>query len=301
MVLGDVPARIVWQGRNPVVELRRIETAALQRAFWDEVWADAPVSGIVPLDQLPEPAGQSALRGGIFHTYRCGSTLLCRQLSAIAGVYAIAEPSFLSQLVLGQEQSPAELSSRLHKVTALLAQGLGKDGECIVVKWPGLLGSRADMLAKALPEVPTLFLYRDPLEVLASIEQRPLGNMDGAALAAGAEESANGAQHSDAAKAASVIAVLCRQVAEIASIARCDYRDLDPARIATFLGLEPTKEDLAAMATAGGWYSKAAPGAARFADDSAQKRAQASAEVRQLAAEVLAPALEVACRNLRAL
>ncbi len=292
----EVPARIVWLGDRPLVEIRRISVSALNEAFWDDVCASAPITAVRPLDAEPLPLGAGPLCGAIFHTYRCGSTLLCRQLSALPSVYAIAEPNFLTQLVLGHAQAPPVLRHRIVKVLALLSRGLGSQGQRIVVKWPGMLANHAAFLVEALPEVPMVFLHRDPVEVLASIEQRPLGNADGAPAELGLAIPAR--ESSAITQAAMVIAHLCCKVAQVPTIRHCDYKRLDPARVARHFGLDPDNTEQAAMAMAGSWYSKAAPGSGRFADDSAAKRAGASKEVRQTADQILAPALAVAVAAL---
>ncbi len=292
----EVPARIVWLGDRPLVEMRRISVSALSEAFWDDLCAAAPIVAVRPLDDQPLPLGAGPLCGAIFHTYRCGSTLLCRQLSALPSVYAIAEPSFLSQLVLGHPQEPSVLRDRILKVLALLSRGLGARGQMIVVKWPGMLADHAACLVEALPEVPMVFLHRDPLEVLASIEQRPLSNAAGApaALRLAIPEGETSATM----QAAMVIAHLCRKMAQVPSIRHCDYKRLDPVRVAQHFGLDTGEAKQAAMAMAANWYSKAAPGSGRFVDDSAAKRAGASAGVRQTADRILAPALAAALAAL---
>lgn len=295
----EIPSRIVWFDNSPVVEVRRISASALDQAFWDDLWADAPITAILRLDDQPEPPGTGPLHGGIFHTYRCGSTLLCRQLSTLPEVYAIAEPKFLSQLVLQPHQAPLLLRARIMKVLVLLAQGLGARGQKIVVKWPGMLADCADILVQALPDVPMLFLHRDPVEVLASIAQRPLGNTAGAPAALGLTLPPG--ETSATAEAAMVIAHLCHKVAQVRSIRRCDYERLNPARIASYFGLETDERERAAMTAAGVWYSKAAPGQTPFVNDSATKRGIASTEVHWLANRFLGPTLAAAIAALEEL
>jgi len=303
----DVPGNVIWHGDQAIVELRRIVAADLDLAFWDEIVSKGEVIGFASLDSPVEAAPRPVLRGGIFHTYRCGSTLLCRQLSAIAGTYALAEPAFASQLVLREGQSPALLRNRLLRVFQLLAQGLGPRGAALVVKWPGLLGIRARALTAALPEIPMLFLHRDPVEVLASIARRPLGNIGAvpAELLAEGQAAATDPDDQVLATCAAVIAACCRELAQTQMqtkrLRRCDYCDIDDpmlALLAQFFGLAVDVHAQSAMRAAGAWYSKSTPGAHAFVGDSAEKRESASAAVRALAATVLAPALQQAVLTL---
>ncbi len=295
----DVPGNVIWNGDQAVVELRRIAAADLELAFWDEIVSKGKVIGFASLDGSATQPARPALRGGIFHTYRCGSTLLCRQLSAISGTYAVAEPAFASQLALRDVQSPALLRSRLLHVFQLLADGLGARGQNLIVKWPGLLGTKARVLTAALPDIPMLFLHRDPVEVLASIARRPLGNIGAVPAELRAEGRAAATDPADQALAtcAAVIAACCRELAQADGLRRCDYQDIDDSmliRIAQFFRLTVDDRSRSAMGAAGAWYSKATPGAQNFAGDSAEKRESASAAVRTLAATVLAPALQQA-------
>jgi hypothetical protein len=299
----DVPGNVIWNGDQAVVELRRIAAADLDLAFWDDIVAKGAVIGFASLDSPAKAGPRPALRGGIFHTYRCGSTLLCRQLSGIAGTYAVAEPAFASQLVLRAGQPIALLRARLLRVTDLLADGLGPRGTALIVKWPGLLGTRARDLAAALPDIPMLFLHRDPVEVLASIERRPLGNIGAvpAELLAEGRVAATDPAGQALATCAAVIAACCRELAQTQGLRRCDYQDIDDpmlVRLAQLFGLPVDEPARSAMRAAGTWYSKGTPGAYKFAGDSAEKRESASALVRVLAATVLAPALQQAVSAL---
>ena len=299
----DVPGNVIWNGAQAIVELRRIAAADLDLAFWDDIIAKGTVIGFASLDSLVAATVRPALRGGIFHTYRCGSTLLCRQLSAIAGTYAVAEPAFASQLVLRAGQSPALLRKRLLHVFGLLADGLGPRGSALIVKWPGLLGIKARDLSAALPDIPTLFLHRDPIEVLASIDRRPLGNLGAvpAELLAEGQAAATDPAGQALATCAAAIAACCRELAHTQGIWRCDYRDIDDPmliRLAQFYHLPVDEPARSAMRAAGAWYSKSTPGTHEFADDSVEKRESASVLVRVLAATVLAPALQQAISAL---
>lgn len=292
-----VPAQVVWLGETPLVEMRRISKAALAQAFWDDIVAKAPIVAVLRLDGQTLPEGRVPLRGAIFHTYRCGSTLLCRQMSALPGVYAAAEPSFLSQLVFGGHNDPQALRDRILKLVALLAGGLGVPD--IVVKWPGLLADRAGALVAALHDVPMLFLHRDPVEVLASIDRAPLGNTAAAPQAVGLAMPSG--ETGETARAAVVIAHLCRCVAAVPSLRRMDYARLDPVRVARHFGLPIGDAERAAMAAAGAWHAKGVPGKIAFVSDSGARQAEASREVRRLAETYLVPALAATTGALGAL
>ncbi len=296
----DLPAKVIWQGDRPLVEIRRVLPEQLTLPFWDDIVGQGQVVGFLSLDSSPIPA-ERILFGGIFHTYRCGSTLLCRQLSALPGTFALAEPNCVSQLITGADQDTALLRARLLELLGLVRQGLGPRGERLVIKWLGHLADRSAEITAALPEVPMLFLHRNPVEVLASIERRPLGNMPGVPEHPRAPDAAGDAPSRDLQKVAAMLAGMCRAVAKTGGIPRLDYTDLSEPTMALLVkhfGLSGDDADLAAMRAAGTWYSKAAAGAVAFSDDSAAKQTESSALARDLARAIVAPALREVTSSL---
>lgn len=296
----DLPSKVIWQGDRPLVELRRVLPEQLTLPFWDDIVGQGQVVGFRSLDSSPIPTGVP-LSGGIFHTYRCGSTLLCRQLSALPRTFALAEPNCVSQLITGAEQDTVLLRARLLKLFGLVRQGLGPRGERLVIKWLGHLADRSAEITAALPEVPMLFVHRDPVEVLASIERRPLGNMQGVPEHLRAPGAAGDARSQDLQKVAAMLAGMCRAVAKTGGIPRLDYTDLSEPTMALLLGyfgLTADEAGLAAMRTAGRWYSKTAAGAVAFSDDSAAKQIESSALARDLARAIVAPALREVATSL---
>lgn len=296
----DLPSKVIWQGERPLVELRRVLPEHLTLPFWDDIVGQGQVVGFRSLDSSPIPTGVP-LSGGIFHTYRCGSTLLCRQLSALPGTFALAEPNCVSQLITGAPQDAALLRARLLKLFGLVKQGLGVRGERLVIKWLGHLADRSAEITAALPDVPMLFLHRDPVEVLASIERRPLGNMQGVPEHPQAPGADGDAGSRNLQKVAAMLAGMCRAVAKTDGISRLDYTDLSEptmALLVKYFGLTVDDAGFAAMRAAGTWYSKAAVGAVAFADDSAAKRTESSALARDLARAIVVPALREVTASL---
>lgn len=296
----DLPAKVIWQGVRPLVEVKRVLPEHLTLPFWDDIVGQGEVVGFQSLDSCPVPS-ERVLSGGIFHTYRCGSTLLCRQLSALPGTFALAEPNCVSQLITGAEQDTALLRARLLKLFGLVRQGLGARGERLVIKWLGHLADRSAEIAAALPEIPMLFLHRDPVEVLASIERRPLGNMQGVPQHQRVPDAAGDARSQGLQKVAAMLAGMCRAVAKTGEIARLDYTDLNEPTMVLLLnyfGLTADEAGLSAMRAAGTWYSKAAAGALAFSADSTAKQTESSALARDLARAIVAPALREAAISL---
>lgn len=99
----------------------------------------------------------------IFHTSRCGSTLLAQLLALDAGTAVLAEVPLLDQLLA------AEAYSELRTVTHMLRRGKQK----LVVKTDSWHLLHYETLRRIWPEVPAVALYRHPAEILRSLRKQP--------------------------------------------------------------------------------------------------------------------------------
>jgi hypothetical protein len=116
----------------------------------------------------PDPVGL------VTHLSRCGSTLAIHSLAQAGCIAPISEPTPVNQLLARGDIGERE--------RALLLRGLiralgSQDGSPIAL--PSLVKLTSwnvlflDIIRAAFPEMPWLFLYREPLEVLASHDQFP--------------------------------------------------------------------------------------------------------------------------------
>ncbi|MEM1155109.1 MAG: hypothetical protein AAGI44_13305 [Pseudomonadota bacterium] len=120
------------------------------------------------------------LRGIVWHMSRCGSTLARNLLAETDVSVAIGEPSVVNS-ILGkalQEDGHKMISELLCPViTAIFRPNIDtlQRGYLKCSSWNILL-SRS--VQEALPDIPAIFVHRDPLLVLASLESQPAGFMD---------------------------------------------------------------------------------------------------------------------------
>jgi hypothetical protein len=114
------------------------------------------MAALTELRQLPEPSGL------VFHTGRCGSTLLANMLGAHPDTRVVKEPEALNQALL--EGLPgADVR------TLLRGYGAGlPPGGALVMKCTSWNAVRARQLLELVPGVPALFLWRSAAEVVAS-------------------------------------------------------------------------------------------------------------------------------------
>lgn len=120
-------------------------------------------------------------RGFILHTSRCGSTLLCKALGRVDGIGALSQPSALQQgfwaWISDGWRSPRTariasnplLLARFRNLMNLLCRPRLDAESKLFIKFISWNSLYVDFLQAAFPQVPMLFMYRDPVDVVASI------------------------------------------------------------------------------------------------------------------------------------
>ena len=167
--IGDSPLR-EWQFTLSIKHFA--ETGAIKTAF---------VSDFDILDD--ESVGADAIYPSalVFHISRCGSTLLAKALARLEkhvvvnqggplqrGFWARLTDDFRRPL----EPSPENVRLFRHIVLAMARRRSDAQSAAFVkfVSWNTVY---LDFIRRAFPDVPCLFLYRNPAEVVASVIQRP--------------------------------------------------------------------------------------------------------------------------------
>jgi hypothetical protein len=112
------------------------------------------------------PEGLRQADGFVFHMSRCGSTLVARMLAALPECYAINEAAAVDTLLNGSRAAPEEW-----RVAALRAL-VGALGRRPSRRWYLKLAASSaldlPLFRRAFPDVPWVFLHREPAAVLAS-------------------------------------------------------------------------------------------------------------------------------------
>jgi len=236
--------------------------------------------------------------GFIFHMSRCGSTLLGRMLGALPGSLVLSEASPLDQVVQLAVQAPvAGLTQRLAWMRGMvhaLGQRRRGDERRLFIKFDGWHALALPFIREAFPEVPWVFLYRDPVEVLVSHRRRCGSQMVPGILDPrlfGIEPAAALAMRFDE-YGARVLAQVCRAAlraqGELGGGRLVNFDEL-PApggeEVAEHFDLHLTDEERARMQAAAQCDAKNPT--ERHVDDREGKQREASPELRQLAREWL--------------
>lgn len=124
----------------------------------------------MPLRNLPDIRPD----GFIFHMSRCGSTLISRSLAAAESLFVVSEPPPVDEIIQGSRtSSPEQRSNWLRGIVSALAQVRRPGQTHYLIKLDSWHIRSLPLFRAAFPDVPWLFVYRDPLEVMASQLRRP--------------------------------------------------------------------------------------------------------------------------------
>lgn len=112
----------------------------------------------------------------IFHASRCGSTLMAQMLATLDDNIVLSEPPPLDNLLRAHRLDPKETPQQPAWLAALVsAYGQRRQGneQRLFIKLDAWNVFEAPMLLALYPEVPRVFLYRDPLEIVVSQLRQP--------------------------------------------------------------------------------------------------------------------------------
>ncbi|GLS03612.1 hypothetical protein GCM10007860_07570 [Chitiniphilus shinanonensis] len=164
-----------WFGDTPLSEpfFQDSIEAMLRRPFNQALRCRTPLA---ELARWREASPGAPLRALIHHASRCGSTLLTRMLGALDSHAVYAEPPPLDALLRAPYRDPAFAAAQTGALRDLLSAlgQLRRGGErCVVVKLDAWNIFEAEALQAAFPQVPAIYLYRDPLEIAVSHLRQP--------------------------------------------------------------------------------------------------------------------------------
>lgn len=132
-----------------------------------------------PLDELGEIAAARASAtpaGFIFHMSRCGSTLLAQMLAAAPENIVLSEPAPVDHVLRSHFGRPGVTEEQrvqwLRWLVAVMGCRRRPDEQHLFIKFDCWHVMFLPLIERAFPGVPWVFLYREPLEVMASAQKR---------------------------------------------------------------------------------------------------------------------------------
>lgn len=248
-----------------------------------------------PLENLGEIAGtQPSVRpsGFIFHMSRCGSTLLSQMLAVAPQNIVLSEAGPIDDVLRLAFRNPGITDEQrvqwLQSLVAVLAWRRQPAEKNLFIKFDSWHVVLLPLLQRAFPGVPWIFLYREPIEVMASAQKQPGGQMIPGVLQPalfGWDAGMVGRMQLDE-YCARVLAKLCEVALAQARAGHgklVNYRQLPAAiwpELLKYWNVEFSPDENAQMFAAARWDAK--DPALPFAADSEAKRDSASPELRAL-------------------
>lgn len=182
-----VPIRVYREGEEFFVDWCHMGTERFTRPFFEDsvnARLRRPFSLLfrrqTPIEFLGKIyEGSRGVRpaGFIFHTSRCGSTLVSQMLASAAKNIVISEPPPIDS-ILRADTGSVIVSDEiritwLRWIVNAFGQMRDQTEERLFVKFDSWSTTELGLIRRAFPDVPWIFLYRSPLEVIVSqMDQR---------------------------------------------------------------------------------------------------------------------------------
>ena len=243
--------------------------------------------------QLEKQLESVAPTGFIFHSSRCGSTLVANACRAVSNSIVLSEANAIDKLIarfITDADNPVKeslYSVFLRCLVHALAQRRTQNERHLFIKFACCSFAQLERIKRIWPNVPWLFLYRDPVETIVSNvkdvppwlidnDRRVLSSIIGDAGEMGLEELCArtiGSLYSTAYNLANGNSMLL------------NYKQLSVpviANVLNFFQVSPSTEELETIARTSEVYSKEASGTRAFVADTDTKQRHASDLVREM-------------------
>lgn len=236
--------------------------------------------------------------GFIFHSSRCGSTLVANALKCLHDSIVVSEASPIDKLIARFNTDAADHKKQilyslfLRGVVSAFGQQHRGDERRLFIKFSCCSTAQLNYIQRIWPDVPWLFLYRDPVETIVSnLKTRPEWLLD-----------------PDRRILASINEVTVQQISEMSDEELCarsigkfylsahqlandrslllNYSQLSVPillQVLQFFSVEPTPDEVEAIEQVNLLYSKDIGASRSFASDSDSKRNAASSLVMDMA------------------
>lgn len=307
-----LPIRVQWEQSEPLFDWCYMGTRRFTEPFFSETIESRlrypfnllirPLTGIDVLKQCYTMRPGLPPTGFIFHLSRCGSTLVSQMLAALPQNVVISEASPLDWMIRAKVRRPEitdeERISWIRWMVGALGQKRSAEAEFYFIKLDSWHIFDLEILTRAFPNVPWIFLYRHPLEVMVSHgRQRGGGTIPGVV-----EYQLPGLTFEDSLQisaeeyVARVLAKICESALQFRNHPNAlfvNYNQLPQLVTSTLLKhfrVDYIDEDIDIMNSAARFDAKNP--AVEFATDAAQKQSEADEKIRLISNKMLMPLYE---------
>lgn len=176
---GWMPFGIRWEGSGAQIDWCYVGRNRFTDPFFDQTiqrcreGGNAGGNRVTSFDALDDFPIVRAPAGFIFHTSHCGSTLVSQMLASVPRFIAISEANILASILRPAaqifEKDDGQQIRLLRKIVNVLAQSrTERDTRCFI-KFSSKSMLDFPVIQRAFPDVPWVFLYREPLEVMSAL------------------------------------------------------------------------------------------------------------------------------------
>jgi sulfotransferase family protein len=306
---GWVPVRLYWNDSEPIVDWCFLGEERFVEPFFAqtiELCLRRPFNllfrhqtSISVLCSWREKSPGLKPSGFIFHMSRCGSTLVAQMLASLSQSVVVSEASPIDSVIRARlrdtQLTEVQQIDWLRSMISALGQRRTGNESHYFIKFDAWNTLDLTLIRKAFPEVPWIFMYRDPVEVLIS----QLGRR-GAHMIPGVIDPllfgmdiAMATSMSSEEYCASVLATICKAALEHHREGRLiNYQELPEALLepSGFLGVTFTASQIDSMRQVTKVHAK--NHSATFEADGARKKQKANEAVREATSKWLYPIYE---------
>jgi hypothetical protein len=227
------------------------------------------------LDAFAAGARGVAPNGFIFHMSRCGSTLIAQMLASLSCSIVLSEPQPLDGVLRLRGRVDESMLIRWFRGMVAALAPPRRDEKRLFIKFHAWHVLQLPFIARAFPDVPWVFVFREPRAVLRSQARNPgaevlLGTIDPAYLGL---DHVTGYGIPTAEYAARTLAAFCDAALVHAGLGRSTFADYAAlpetvfAELCGFFGVRPGDADAERMREAVRFDSKDAGSAFRARTD----------------------------------
>jgi hypothetical protein len=303
-----MPARLYWHEQRIFADWWYMGKRRFTRPFFDNTIESLPRKPFnllfrhqLPVEFLGELYEQKrglAPSGFIFHMSRCGSTLAAQMLASTVRNIVISEPPTIDWILRLNRMNPAITDEQRATLLKWIVSAYGRKRQAkerfYFIKFDSWNTLDVDFIRRVFPEVPWIFLYRNPIEVMVS-QLRERGSQ---MIPGSIEQILPGLDFIEAIQMppeeyiARVLAQFCESAIEGAknnNALLVNYNQLPEAidAIIEHFRVEYSTKDIEQIKRVAQFNAKS-PGFS-FTSDSEEKRKQASEAARQMTEKWLSP------------
>jgi hypothetical protein len=311
-LVGWTPMRILWRDARPVVEWCHLNQERFKESFFEQTIGRAVQhpfnqlfrhqTHIDALGELQDLNPGLPPTGFIFHMSRCGSTLISQTLAALSQNIVISEAPPIDSVIRANFRNPNVTDDErllwLRWMVSALGQQRHAEESNFFIKYDSWHTLELPLIARAFPEVPWIFVYREPVEVMVSHVRQRGGQM----LPGWVDPRQLGLDLQTVSEmnldeyCARVLARFCEAVLQFQAPGMCrfiNYNQLPEvffASLLDFFGVHYDAAEIARMRHVTQYNAKIP--SFYFSSDTETKRLEAPELVRRLAAQWVAPLYE---------